>query len=82
MNWTSTVISVYSVAIFKELVGNLKSELTHQKAKLKEQMTELHRVRHLLREHLHITLKNVRDLREMNLKLLEVLLKLNVYFIR
>lgn len=54
-----------------------------RETKVKEQAVELQRIRDLLREHLHVTLKNARDLREMNLKLFKVPLigELNVHFI-
>ncbi|EJD76266.1 hypothetical protein, variant [Loa loa] len=54
---------------FAEKIQYLKSELAQQKTELKRQGVEFQHVRNLLREYLYVTLKNVRDLREMNLKL-------------
>lgn len=57
---------------FAEKVECLNTELAQRKTDLKRQAVELQNVRNLLREHLDVALKNVRDLREMDLKLLKV----------
>ncbi|VDO31126.1 unnamed protein product, partial [Onchocerca flexuosa] len=71
---TQTVIDSNNFKINEEIaekVEYLKNELEQRKTELKDQTTELQHVRDLLRKHLHVTLKNVRDLREMNLNFLK-----------
>lgn len=66
---------------FAEMVEHLKNELLQRETELERQAMELHHVRCLMQRHLHITLRKVRNLEEMNLKL-KVLFweELNVYF--
>ncbi|CAG9537486.1 unnamed protein product [Cercopithifilaria johnstoni] len=56
---------------FAEKIEYLKNELAQRKTELKRQAVELQHVRDLLKRHLHVALKNVRDFREINLKLLK-----------
>ncbi|KAK6104254.1 hypothetical protein QQG55_15565 [Brugia pahangi] len=56
---------------FAETIKYWKSELKQREAELKGQAVQLKHVQDLLRNHLHIILKNVRDLREMSLKLIK-----------
>uniref|UniRef100_A0A915PLM3 Uncharacterized protein n=1 Tax=Setaria digitata TaxID=48799 RepID=A0A915PLM3_9BILA len=57
-----------------EKIDHLKGELKQQKEELDVRAVELQHVRNLLREHLCAALKIIRDLREMNLKLLKDLI--------
>ncbi|VBB26933.1 unnamed protein product [Acanthocheilonema viteae] len=78
---TQTIVDSNTFKIsekFAEKIEHLKNKLTQQKTELKRQAIELQHVRDLLREHLHVALKNVRDLREMNLKLLKDIVVDNV----
>ncbi|VDK64326.1 unnamed protein product [Onchocerca ochengi] len=78
---TQTVIDNNYFKINEEItkkVEYLKNELEQRKTELKDQTTELQHIRDLLRKHLHITLKNVRNLRETNLKFLKDFITDNV----
>ncbi|KAM3719144.1 Coiled-coil domain-containing protein [Dirofilaria immitis] len=71
---TQTIMDSNTLKISEEIpkeVEYLKSELAQKETELEDRTIELQLIRDLLREHLHVILKSVRDLREMNLKLLK-----------
>ncbi|VDO37036.1 unnamed protein product, partial [Brugia timori] len=80
-----TLIMFYQDDTFKKFAETIeywKSELTQREAELKGQAVQLKHVQDLLRNHLHIILKNVRDLREMSLKLTKNIIMESVQTVR
>ncbi|VDK74171.1 unnamed protein product [Litomosoides sigmodontis] len=82
---TQTIVDSNSFKIMEESaekVECLNTELAQRKADLNREVLELQHVRNLLREHLYVALKNVRELREVHLKLLKDVVLDNIQTIR